>query len=131
MSLSVPDQTRADLDAARRRLEVLAERQRIPKKFLEAIRRNPELTLDEYAFVKQHATLVREVAIQAQRGGKVSYHGDLVDGVLIMGGQGLTALAFQIGRNPSGAWLNGALAATAKLGLAFAVLLSLGAALAR
>jgi len=42
-----------------------------------------------------------------------------------------TALALQIGRNPAGAWLNNALAATAKLGLAFAVLLSLGAALAR
>jgi 1,4-dihydroxy-2-naphthoate octaprenyltransferase len=40
-------------------------------------------------------------------------------------------LAASIGRQPAGAWLNGALAQTAKLGLAFAVLLSLGAALAR
>jgi len=56
-----------------------------PKRFLEAIRRNPELTRDEYAFVKEHATLVKDAAIQAQRGGKLSYHGDLVDGVLIMG----------------------------------------------
>lgn len=42
-----------------------------------------------------------------------------------------TMLFLQIKRNPTGAWLNGALAATAKLGLAFAVLLSLGAAAAR
>ena len=42
-----------------------------------------------------------------------------------------SVLALQIGRNPAGGWLNGALAATAKLGLAFAVLLSVGAALAR
>src|SRR5436309_2297885 len=35
-----------------------------------------------------------------------------------------TVLFVQIKRNPTGAWLNGALAATAKLGLAFAVLLS-------
>ena len=42
-----------------------------------------------------------------------------------------TALFLQIKRNPAGAWLNGALAATAKLGLAFAILLSLGAAAAR
>jgi 1,4-dihydroxy-2-naphthoate octaprenyltransferase len=40
-------------------------------------------------------------------------------------------LAGSIQRQPAGAWLNGALAQTAKLGLAFAVLLSLGAALAR
>jgi len=42
-----------------------------------------------------------------------------------------TSLVLQIRRNPAGAWLNGALAATAKLGLAFAILLSLGAAAAR
>jgi len=39
-------------------------------------------------------------------------------------------LTRRISRNPTGAWLNSALAATAKLGLAFALLLSLGAALA-
>ncbi len=43
----------------------------------------------------------------------------------------VTLLARRIWRDPTGAWLNSALAATAKLGLAFAVLLSLGAALAR
>ncbi len=56
-----------------------------PKLFLEMMRRNPELTREEYAFVKEHATQVRDIAIQAQRGGKLSYHGDLVDGAIIMG----------------------------------------------
>lgn len=43
----------------------------------------------------------------------------------------VTLLIAQVRREPAGPWLNSALAATAKLGLAFAVLLSLGAALAR
>jgi 1,4-dihydroxy-2-naphthoate octaprenyltransferase len=38
-------------------------------------------------------------------------------------------LSLRVRRAPAGTWLNGALAATAKLGLAFALLLSLGAAL--
>ena len=38
-------------------------------------------------------------------------------------------LALKVRREPQGEWLNGALAATAKLGLAFALLLSLGAGL--
>ena len=40
-----------------------------------------------------------------------------------------TTLAQRVAREPAGAWLNAALGATAKLGLAFALLLSLGAAL--
>ena len=42
-----------------------------------------------------------------------------------------TTLAQRVAREPAGAWLNAALGATAKLGLAFAVLLSLGAALVK
>jgi 1,4-dihydroxy-2-naphthoate octaprenyltransferase len=38
-------------------------------------------------------------------------------------------LVTRVQRKPAGAWLNSALAATAKLGLAFALLLSLGAGL--
>jgi len=58
---------------------------RDPKQFLEALRRNPELSRDEYAFVKEHATLLHEAGIFAQRGVKVTYSGDLVDGVSLMG----------------------------------------------
>lgn len=42
-----------------------------------------------------------------------------------------TTLAQRVARAPAGAWLNAALGATAKLGLAFALLLSVGAALVK
>ena len=42
-----------------------------------------------------------------------------------------TTLALRVARQPAGAWLNAALGATAKLGLAFALLLSVGAALVK
>jgi 1,4-dihydroxy-2-naphthoate octaprenyltransferase len=42
-----------------------------------------------------------------------------------------TTLAQRVAREPAGAWLNAALGATAKLGVAFALLLSLGAALVK
>ena len=42
-----------------------------------------------------------------------------------------TTLAQRVAREPAGAWLNTVLGATAKLGLAFAMLLSLGAALVK
>ena len=58
---------------------------RDPKQFLEALRRNPELSRDEFAFVKEHTTLLHEAGIFAQRGVKVTYSGDLVDGVSLMG----------------------------------------------
>jgi putative ABC transport system permease protein len=58
---------------------------RDPKQFLEALRRNPELSRDEFAFVKEHGTLLHESGIFAQRGVKLTYSGDLVDGVSLMG----------------------------------------------
>ena len=42
-----------------------------------------------------------------------------------------TALAQRVAREPAGTWLNAALGATAKLGLVFSLLLSLGAALVK
>jgi putative ABC transport system permease protein len=59
-----------------------------PKKFAELQRTNPELTRAEYAYVKSHVTLTREVGLAANRGGKLTYNGDLIDGV---GLQGLTS----------------------------------------
>jgi putative ABC transport system permease protein len=58
------------------------------KAFVEALRKNPELSLEEYAFVRSRVTLAREIGVSAQRGAKVTYGGDLVDGVIL---QGLTA----------------------------------------
>ena len=63
---------------------------RDPKKFLEALNRNPELTREEYAFVRDHATLVKQAGIFDQRGAKVTYAGDLVDGVVLMGATAAT-----------------------------------------
>jgi putative ABC transport system permease protein len=56
-----------------------------PKKFIQMQRTNPQLTRAEYAFVKSHATLVREVGLAANRGTKVTYSGDFVDGVGLQG----------------------------------------------
>lgn len=56
-----------------------------PKKFLEMQRTNPQLTQDEYKFVKSHVTLCREVGLAANRGVQVSYGGDQLDGVGLQG----------------------------------------------
>ncbi len=58
------------------------------KAFVEALRKNPELSLEEYAFVRSRVTLAREIGISAQRGAEVAYGADLVNGVIL---QGLTA----------------------------------------
>src|ERR1041385_5723004 len=46
---------------------------RDPKAFLEALKKNPELTREEFAFVKANAKLVRDAGMVAQRGTKVTY----------------------------------------------------------
>jgi putative ABC transport system permease protein len=61
---------------------------RDPKKFAEALRKNPELTLEEYAYVKSHAARVREIGIAIGTSAKVTYGTDLVTGT---GLQGVTA----------------------------------------
>jgi putative ABC transport system permease protein len=55
------------------------------KKLLEMQRRNPQLTLEEYEFVKSHVTLVREIGMVANRGGSVRYGSNLAEGVQIQG----------------------------------------------
>jgi putative ABC transport system permease protein len=55
------------------------------KKYMEAQRINPQLSKEEYAFVKNSATLSREIGISAQRSVKLTYSGDLVDGVILLG----------------------------------------------
>ena len=58
---------------------------RDPKAFLEALRRNPELSKEEFEFIKNSATLSREVGLVVNRGAKVTYGGDLADGIQLMG----------------------------------------------
>ncbi len=69
-----------------------------PKKFIEANRKNPQLTPAEYDYVKENAKMVRELGISAGRSGKISYVGDVVDGVGITGftSNGLTLFNYQV-----------------------------------
>jgi putative ABC transport system permease protein len=60
------------------------------KKFLEAQQRNPQLTREEFAFIKSRARLVREIGISGTRAGTVTYGSDVVPAV---GLQGVTANA--------------------------------------
>ena len=55
-----------------------------PKKFLEYQRKNPQLSLEEYDFLKSRASLVKEMSPSAQRSVKVTFEGDLVDGVALI-----------------------------------------------
>ncbi len=56
-----------------------------PKKFYEMMKRNPEIKRDEYEFVKQQATLVKEIGMSADRRGQVSYKGTSAARVGIQG----------------------------------------------
>lgn len=58
---------------------------RDPKAFLKALQHNPQLSKEEYDFVKSRVTLSREVSIAVNRGCKVTYGTDLVDGVQLTG----------------------------------------------
>ena len=84
-----------------------------------AVQRGVRFTLAEYA-VLLHAPFAL-ILVVAAREGRVA----LLAPCLLLPWAAL--LTRRVLRQPSGAWLNGALAATAKLGLCFAVLLSLGA----
>ena len=73
-----------------------------PKKFLEYQRKNPELSLEEYNFLKSRVTLVKEMSPNSQRGVKVTFEGDLVDGVALISfnsqGASLTNTEIDAGR---------------------------------
>lgn len=56
-----------------------------PKKFYEMNKRNPELRRDEYDFLKQHATLLRDLGMMASRNARVSYKGDSMLDVNVQG----------------------------------------------
>ena len=52
-----------------------------PKKFLEMQRRNPQLKPDEYDFIRTHATLLRNVGMEAGRSVPVSFEGTTLTNV--------------------------------------------------
>jgi putative ABC transport system permease protein len=57
-----------------------------PKKFLEMQRRNPELTREEFEFLRTHVTLTREFGLEASRNVEAHNGKDHLDGVQLIGG---------------------------------------------
>ena len=56
-----------------------------PKKYLEMLRRNPQLTREEFEFLKSHATLTRELGMVANRGVTLNSGSQTSEGVQLMG----------------------------------------------
>lgn len=56
-----------------------------PKKFLEFLRKNPELSPDEFDFLRSRATLVKELGMQSSRQQRVSSGGEHMLAVNIQG----------------------------------------------
>ena len=56
-----------------------------PKKYLEMQRRNPELTREEFDFLKSHATMLQEIGMETERQVKVHYANEQIDGVELDG----------------------------------------------
>jgi putative ABC transport system permease protein len=56
-----------------------------PKKYLEMQRRNPELSREEFDFLKSHATMLQDIGMESDRQTKVHYGSEQVDGVEIDG----------------------------------------------
>lgn len=73
-----------------------------PKKLLEAQRKNPQMTPEEFHSIAGKLTLVREVAMSVQRGVTVGFDGDQVQGVVLFGnaanGAIMTNTEIEVGR---------------------------------
>jgi putative ABC transport system permease protein len=57
-----------------------------PKKFLELQKRNPKLNMEEYGFLKNNLTLVKDLGVEADENVSVHYRADGLDAVSLMGG---------------------------------------------
>ena len=57
-----------------------------PKKYLEFLRKNPQLQRGEFEFLKQNVTLSREIGLDADRRAAVNYKGKRLDMVSVQGG---------------------------------------------
>jgi putative ABC transport system permease protein len=56
-----------------------------PKKYLEMQRRNPEMSREEFQFIKEHATLVREIGMEAFRQVNVKFGTQTLDWIQLTG----------------------------------------------
>jgi putative ABC transport system permease protein len=57
-----------------------------PKKFLELLRKNPELSQTEYEFLRSRATLVKEIGMRSNTSGPLEYSGKRLEDMRIQGG---------------------------------------------
>src|SRR5437899_4091401 len=62
-----------------------------PKKYLEMQRRNPELSREEFDFLKGQATMLQEIGMETGRQGQVHYGSEQVGGVGMVGVEPQTA----------------------------------------
>jgi putative ABC transport system permease protein len=67
------------------RVQRIAMMQFDPKKYLEMLRRNPQLSKEEFEFLRSRATLTREIGISAGRQASVHVGKELVEGVSLQG----------------------------------------------
>ncbi|HLH04816.1 MAG TPA: ABC transporter permease [Bryobacteraceae bacterium] len=56
-----------------------------PKKFLEMQRRNPQIKVSEYDFIKEHATLLGDVGLETFKNVTIAYQGQTMQGVELDG----------------------------------------------
>ena len=56
-----------------------------PKKYLELVRKNPEIRIEEYAFLKSKTTLLKELGMEMDRTASLRYGTDSVDSVTLRG----------------------------------------------
>jgi putative ABC transport system permease protein len=56
-----------------------------PKKFLAMQKKNPQLSVDEFEFLKSRASLIREIGMQVNRNVTVAYQGDSLDDLTLTG----------------------------------------------
>src|SRR3982751_5727948 len=54
-----------------------------PKKYLEMLRRNPQLSRDEFEFLRSHTTLTSQLGVTAGRGVNVHHTGEVAEGVFL------------------------------------------------
>jgi putative ABC transport system permease protein len=67
------------------RVQRIAMMQYDPKKYLEMLRRNPQLTKEEFAFLRSRLTMTREIGMVASRGVTVHLGKESTDNVSLMG----------------------------------------------
>ncbi|HEY9140304.1 MAG TPA: ABC transporter permease [Bryobacteraceae bacterium] len=56
-----------------------------PKKFFEMDKRNPQIRVDEYEFIREKATLLKDIGMMTARQARVAFKGNSVEGVTVNG----------------------------------------------